>query len=161
MPPRIRPFTDADLDAVLDLSIRAWTPVFAAVADVLAGSGVFEVMHPDWRADQRRAVRAACTDPDLHTWVAEADGTVAGFVVARLHADDAMGEIYMIAVDPDVQRRGVGAALTAFATGWFAEQGMAIALIQTGQDAGHAPARRVYERAGYTALPSVQYFKKL
>ncbi len=161
MPPRIRPFTDADLDPVLDLSIRAWAPVFAAVADVLAGSGVFEVMHPDWRADQRRAVRAACTDPDLRTWVAEVDGTAAGFVVARLHADDAMGEIYMIAVDPDVQRRGVGAALTAFATEWFAEQGMAIALIQTGQDAGHAPARRVYERAGYTALPSVQYFKKL
>jgi len=35
---------------------------------------------------------------------------------------------------------------------------MRVAMIETGGDPGHAPARRVYERAGYTALPAVRFF---
>jgi hypothetical protein len=41
------------------------------------------------------------------------------------------------------------------------ESGMRVAMIGTGGDPGHAPARRAYDKAGYTALPSVQYFKAL
>jgi GNAT superfamily N-acetyltransferase len=161
MSPTIRPLTDGDLDAVVDLSLRAWAPVFAAVEQVLAGSGVFEEFHPDWRDTQRRAVSDVCADDATPTWVAEVDSAVAGFVAVRLHRDDRMGEIYMIAVDPDRQRRGLGIALTTHATDWIRQQGMTIAMIDTGGDPGHAPARRVYERAGYTALPGVMYFKKL
>ncbi len=36
-----------------------------------------------------------------------------------------------------------------------------MAVVETGGDDGHAPARAVYERAGYTALPVVRYFRKL
>ncbi|WP_181779016.1 GNAT family N-acetyltransferase [Pseudonocardia pini] len=155
----MRPFATADLSAVLDLSVRAWAPVFAAVEKVLAGSQTFELMHPDWRAGQRAAVEATCTS--LPTWVAEDAGTVAGFVAVTLHEADRMGEIVMIAVDPAYQRRGHAAAMVAFATDWLREQGMSVALIDTGADEGHAPARRVYEAAGYTPLPGVKYFKAL
>ena len=67
----------------------------------------------------------------------------------------------MIAVDPAHQRRGVGIALTAHVTDWIRRQGMTVALIGTGGDPGHAPARRLDERAGYTPLPGVQYVKTL
>jgi hypothetical protein len=30
-----------------------------------------------------------------------------------------------------------------------------------GRDPGHGPARRVYEKAGYTGFPVVRYFKAL
>jgi GNAT superfamily N-acetyltransferase len=161
MAPRIRPFHPDDRRAVVDLSLRAWAPVFPAVAQVLAGSGVYEALHPDWREDQRRAVQAVCADDGMHVWMAEVDAAVAGFVAARLDRDSRLGEIYMLAVDPAFQRRGVGSALTAFASTWLADQGMTVAMIDTGADPGHAPARRVYEQAGYTALPGVKYFKKL
>ena len=33
--------------------------------------------------------------------------------------------------------------------------------VGTGGDEGHAPARRSYEKAGYTPLPLVRYYKRL
>jgi hypothetical protein len=38
---------------------------------------------------------------------------------------------------------------------------MLVAVIGTGGDPGHAPARRVYEQAGYLLMPAAQYFKVL
>lgn len=159
--PTIRPLTDDDVPAVVDLSLRAWAPVFAAVEQVLAGSGVFELLHPDWHDTQRRAVLAVCADDATPVWVAEVDGAVAGFVAATLQRDEPLGEVYMIAVDPAHQRCGVGSALLAFAGEWLRRQGRTVALVGTGADPGHAPARRLYERAGYTPLPGVQYFRTL
>jgi GNAT superfamily N-acetyltransferase len=67
----------------------------------------------------------------------------------------------MIAVDPADQRRGVGRALTEHATAWMRDAGMRVAALGTGGDPGHAPARALYERAGYRPLPGVQYFRTL
>jgi hypothetical protein len=36
-----------------------------------------------------------------------------------------------------------------------------VAMIGTGGDPGHAPARRVYESADYTLMPMARYFKAL
>jgi ribosomal protein S18 acetylase RimI-like enzyme len=44
--------------------------------------------------------------------VAEADGRVAGFVNVIFDETARSGEIYMIAVDPGIQRRGCGSLLT-------------------------------------------------
>ena len=41
------------------------------------------------------------------------------------------------------------------------ESGMKLAEVGTGGDPSHAPARRSYEKAGYTALPLVRYYKDL
>jgi GNAT superfamily N-acetyltransferase len=161
MQPRVRPFADDDTDAVVALSLRAWAPVFASLEGVLGPSGVFARMHPDWRVDQERAVREACHTEGMRVWVAEAGTGVAGFAAARLDHEERMGEVYMIAVDPDQQRTGVGALLMSAATDWFRDNGMAMAMVATGGDEGHAPARRLYEREGFTPLPSVQYFKNL
>ena len=45
---------------MIDLSLRAWAPVFASLEQVL-GSDIFRRMHPDWREDQQRAVEDVCT----------------------------------------------------------------------------------------------------
>lgn len=79
----------------------------------------------------------------------------------KLHAEDRMGEIYMIAVDPDFQRRGTAAALTQHSLAWLKQAGMTTAMVETGGDPGHAPARRTYESAGFRMLPIARYFKKL
>lgn len=158
MEPTVRPYTPADRDAVVALSLRAWAPVFASLEQALRGSGVFEAQYPDWRADQQRAVERTCTDAD-DVRVAEIDGAVAGFAAAVLHHGDRMGEIAMLAVDPPYQRRGIGGRLTDVATGWLAEQGMTTVMVETGGDPGHAPVRSVYERAGFTLLPVARYFR--
>ena len=72
-----------------------------------------------------------------------------------------MGEISILAVDPKRQTAGIGTGLTEFALDRLAEEGMKIAMVETGGDPGHAPARRTYEGAGLTLLPIARYFKNL
>lgn len=157
----IRAFEERDQDALRNLSLRAWEPVFTSLENILGDSGVFARLHPDWRADQRQAVDAACNSTENRVWVAEVDGAVAGFTVARLDRESSIGEIYMMAVDPDHQGTGIGSELTAVALDWIKNSGMSVAMVETGDDPGHAPARKTYEQAGFTKLPLARYFKKL
>ncbi len=156
----IRRCAEADHEAVVALSLRAWAPVFASLEEIL-GPEIFPLLHPDWRADQRSAVQEVLGAEVYRVFVAEEEGAVVGFVAISLHRERLLGELYMIAVDPDAQRRGVGGALTAFALGELSRAGMRVAMIDTGGDPGHEPARRTYERAGLSALPVVRYFKAL
>ncbi len=159
---RLRPYEPADEEPVVALSLRAWAPIFASVASVL-GAELDTLLHgEDWSAFQARSVRATLEEPGSTAWVAEAEDGVVGFAVASVaDPERRIGQIAMLAVDPGSQGRGVGSALTDHATEWLRGLGMAVAVIGTGGDEGHAPARRLYEKAGYTAMPIVQYFKAL
>lgn len=159
---RIRSYKPSDEEPVVVLSLCAWAPVFASLEEVL-GVEIFRRLHPDWRVDQDKAVRAVLADPAMQIWVAEAqvEAGPTGFVAAKLNADSLVGEIYMLAVDPEIQDQGVGTALTETATDWLHTSGMRVAMIDTGGDPGHAPARRVYEKANYNLLPIARYFKAL
>ncbi len=97
----------------------------------------------------------------MHLWVADADGTAVGFVAVRQHSERSMGEISMLAVDPDHQGGGIGTALTEFALERLEDCGMAVAMVETGGDPGHAAARRTYEKAGFVLLPIARYFRVL
>lgn len=148
-------------DAIVRLSLRAWTPVFDSIQNSM-DADVYQAFYPDnWRVRQQKAVEDVCAASDTNVWVAiEADATV-GFIALKLHSDDSMGEIYMIAVEPDFQSRGIGTALIEFALTWMKDVGMSIAMVDTGGDPGHAPARHTYEKVGFGMLPIARYFKKL
>lgn len=156
----IEPYNPEHRDAVAQLSLRAWAPVFASLEGVLEPA-VFRVLFPDWRASQRQAVEAVCDGEEHQVWVALEAGAPVGFVAVKLHAADRVGEVYMVAVDPAAQRRGIATALMSFATDWMREAGMLVAMVATGGDPGHAPARRAYEKLGFGPLPLVQYYKSL
>ena len=158
--PTIRPLAPADIAAVVEFSLRAWAPVFESFRRVL-GEPVYQALYPDWAASQARDVDAACRDDPAMVWVAEQLGRPVGFVALRIYGDGETGEIYMLAVDPLVQRQGIGTALTAFAVQQLRAAGLGLAVVGTGGDPGHAPARRVYERAGFIGLPLVRYYARL
>lgn len=160
MAANIRPFEDRDVDAVVAFSLRAWAPVFASVANVL-GPAIFARLYPDWEPAQAQAVKDVCTSHVGNVWVAETGAQVVGFVAIEFHQDGRTGEISMLAVDPDHQGHGVGTSLTEFALARIEDAGMTVAIVETGGDPGHAPARRTYEKAGYTLLPIARYFKAL
>jgi ribosomal protein S18 acetylase RimI-like enzyme len=157
---QINPYDSSHLDAVVRLSLRAWSPVFDSLKEAL-DADVYQTFYPDgWRVSQEKSVRDACASADMKLWIAIEAGTVAGFVAIRFH-EGKLGEIYMIAVDPDYQRRGIAMALTDFAVERMKEAGMEIAMVETGGDPGHAPARAAYQKAGFRALPLARYFRKL
>jgi ribosomal protein S18 acetylase RimI-like enzyme len=166
---RIEPYDTHQLDAVIQLSLRAWHPVFDSLQTAM-NADVYQTFYPDsWRVSQKKAVEDVCAAEDTNVWVAAEADSIVGFVAVKLHSEDSIGEIYMVAVDPDFQGRGIGTTLTEFALNWMKDAGMSIlkrrgyanAMVETGGDPGHAPARHTYEKVGFELLPIARYFKKL
>jgi GNAT superfamily N-acetyltransferase len=157
----IREFEQRDLDAVVELSLRAWEPVFASLREVI-GDRLFLRLKPDWKVAQAEEVAASCTSEERDAFVAVAEGCPVGFVTVALNAfNERMGVIEIIGVDPGFQRRGIASQLTNHALDHMRRCGMDIAALGTGGDPGHAPARATYESLGFTLLPSARYLKLL
>ncbi|WP_019506042.1 GNAT family N-acetyltransferase [Pleurocapsa sp. PCC 7319] len=158
---QIESYDPHHLDAVIRLSLRAWTPVFDSIQKVM-NADVYQAFYPDnWRVSQQKAVENVCAAEDTNVWVAIDIGSTVGFVAVKLDSESSMGEIYMVAVDPDFQGQGIGSALIEFALDWMKNAGMSVAMVDTGGDPGHAPARRTYEKVGFELLPIARYFEKL
>jgi GNAT superfamily N-acetyltransferase len=158
---QIKPYNPQHLDAVVHLSLRAWTPVFDSIQKAMDAE-VYRAFYPDnWRVSQQKAVEDVCAAEDTNVWVAIDTDSIVGFVAVKLYSEDSMGEIYMVAVEPDFQGQGIGSALIEFALAWMKDAGMSIAMVETGGDPGHAPARCTYEKVGFGLFPVARYFKKL
>jgi len=84
-------------------------------------------------------------DPGLSR-VAQAGGTIAGFLLARRWDEEEVGYVDVLAVDPRYRGRGLGAAMLRSAFGAFAAAGLREA--QLGVDSDNPRALTVYERAG-------------
>ncbi|MDY6939068.1 MAG: GNAT family N-acetyltransferase [Cyanobacteriota bacterium] len=158
---QIEPYTSQHLDTIVRLSLRAWTPVFDSLQKAM-NADIYQAFYPEnWRVSQQKAVEEVCAAEDTHVWVAIEANLTVGFIAVKVHSEDSMGEIYMVAVEPDFQGRGIGTALIKFALTWMKDAQISIAMVETGGDDGHAPARHTYEKAGFELLPIARYFKKL
>jgi ribosomal protein S18 acetylase RimI-like enzyme len=145
---RIVPYGPDHRAEVLELSMRAWEPVFPLVREAVPPF-VYGSFYPDgWWQRQYR---------DL----ALEGARVAGWMCLRFHPEDSMGEIHILAVDPEFQRRGMARDLMDHAFARSREAGMRMVLVETGDDPGHEPARRAYESAGFERWPVARYFKDL
>lgn len=157
----LRPMQESDIDAIIELSLLAWEPVFVSFQQVL-GPAIFIKQYPDWRKIQAEVVGSMCRDTEKYsTWVAEHDQSVAGFILYDLNQETRIGEVHLLAVHPAHQRLGIATQLNTLALEQLKLHGMQLAAVATGGDPGHAPARAAYEKAGYTPLPLVRYYKAL
>lgn len=157
----IEPLEAARTDAVVQLSLRAWAPVFESIESVLHPE-LYNQSYPEgWEASQGQAVHDVCTSGDFEVFTTNEGEETLGFVAIRLDDKTKVGEIYMIAVDPDHQGRGIASSLTEFAVTRMKEAGMEVALVETGADPGHEPARRTYAKAGFHPWPAVKFFRYL
>lgn len=159
--PRIAPYDPVYRDALLDLSIRAWEPVLQLRKNEVPGF-VFRAFYPNgWQNRQRSDLAEVLDGEPQNIDVALDGGKPAGWVCTRLHPGDSMGEIYVLAVDPGFQRNGVGRALMEHSFARIRNAGMVMAMVDTGDDGGHAPARLAYEAMGFERWPVARYFKDL
>ena len=158
----IRPFCENDVDALVQLSLLAWVPVFNSFEQIL-GPEIYEILYPDWKKSQRETVETVCRDSEKTVvWVAELDGVPVGFVAYELRIEDQIGKVQLLAVHPEYQNLGIGTELNKLALKKMKESGMKVAEVGTGGDLSHAPARRSYEKAGYNiVIPAVWCYKYL
>lgn len=150
LPGNVRIGTDRDVSACVAFGIEAFRPVFASF-EKNYGTDLFNRMRPDWENAQMAYIQSVCTDKE--TLVATVDGNVAGFAVLDTDVFDGIGAIELLAVDPNHNNRGLGTLLNHAALNHLSSQGMAYAVVSTGSDPSHAPARRSYEKVGFRLAP--------
>jgi mycothiol synthase len=80
----------------------------------------------------------------------EREGRLAAFCWTKVHgsADPPLGEIYVIAVDPDFHGLGLGRALTVAGLEWLGSAGLRVAMLYV--DASNVEARSLYESLGFS-----------
>lgn len=159
--PHIAPYAPEHREAVLELSLRAWEPIFPVLATEVPAF-VYSSFYPRGWRERQYADLATILDAEPHNvdLALEGDRPV-GWICTRLHPEDAMGEIYVLVVDPDYQRQGIGNALMERAFARSRAAGMSMVMVETVGDSGHAPARAAYESAGFQRWPVARYFKNL
>ncbi|MEU7024798.1 mycothiol synthase [Streptomyces sp. NPDC046203] len=80
-------------------------------------------------------------------FLAEKDGRLVGFHWTKTHAEEQLGEVYVVGVLPDAQGGGLGKALTATGLRHLAGEGLPTAMLYV--DADNTAAVTVYERLGF------------
>lgn len=107
-------------------------------------------------------VRDFLTRNPENALVSEYEGKIVGFIFFSLDEDRKIGTIGYNAVDRKYQNRGIGTAQVTETLKIFREKGMRYAQVFTWLDEAHAPARRIYEKAGFGRLiEHCTYFREL
>lgn len=158
---QIIPYTPEQRSAVLDLTVAAWSPIFAKTRHEVPGF-VYDAFYPNgWQVRQIEDVGALLDQSEVSVWLLLDGQHLLGFLGFQLHPEDQMGAIHIIAIAPDRQGQGLGKRLMQFAEAQIREAGMSMVMVETVGDAGHAPARVAYEASGYQRWPVARYFKNL
>ncbi|MGY1726219.1 mycothiol synthase [Geodermatophilus sp. SYSU D01062] len=159
-----RPLTDADLDAPAPLpphvSVAAFRPGRDEAAWLRLNARAFAA-HPEqgaWTPEDLRLREAEpWFDPAgfLLAWRGDPDagGTLLGAHWTKVHppgdaGPDAVGEVYVLGIDPDAQGLGLGRALTGRGLAHLRARGLDEVLLYTEED--NTAAVTLYERTGFT-----------
>jgi mycothiol synthase len=134
------------------LDTRAFDPSTDAEAFFAVNNRAF-AWHPEQSGFDQARLDKAMAEPWFNPQgfrILELDGVMAGFCWTKLHQEltPVVGEIYVIAIDPDFHGRGLGGPMTLAGLEWISDQGITVANLYV--EADNAPALATYDRLGFT-----------
>ncbi|MEV8068262.1 mycothiol synthase [Streptomyces sp. NPDC085995] len=148
-----RPLTDFELPEPTlpeGVTVRTFVPGQDDAAWLAVNAEAF-AHHPEQGSltqrdlDDRKA--QPWFDPDGF-FLAERAGRLVGFHWTKVHAEERLGEVYVVGVRPGAQGGGLGKALTIIGLRHLAAAGLPTAMLYV--DADNKAAVAVYERLGFT-----------
>ncbi|MDQ0404756.1 mycothiol synthase [Streptomyces sp. NPDC000349] len=129
--------------------VRAFVPGQDDAAWLAVNAAAF-AHHPE----QGSLTQRDLDDREAEEWfdpagffLAERAGELIGFHWTKVHAEERLGEVYVLGIRPDVQGGGLGKALTTIGLRHLAGQGLPTAMLYV--DADNKAAVSVYERLGF------------
>ena len=135
-----------------DLAVRPFMPGFDEEAWLAVNNRAFRNHNEQGGWDLETLQRREQTDwfDPAGFLLHERDGRLAGFCWTKVHRDHEppLGEIYVIATDPDFQGHGLGRRLVLAGLDWLWRIGLSTAMLYVDRD--NAPAVRLYESLGFT-----------
>jgi ribosomal protein S18 acetylase RimI-like enzyme len=158
----VRAATPEDAVVCGQIAVEAWTPVRKSMCGCI-GEDIYHLFG-DQKEQKRLEVIRAFNDNRIQVLVTEIDGHVVGFItciVLKNNNGVRFGEIGNNAVDPLFGGKGIGTFQCQEMISRMKEQGVAYIQVDTGLDESHAPARRMYEKAGFDrSFEYVTYYMK-
>lgn len=158
----IRAYAPSDLPDLHTIRAAAFAPVFASFRSIV-GPEIAALGLATSEQEQADLLDSIAKPDSGHAIaVAEVNGARVGFVSWKPDIAPGVGEITLNAVHPDQGGRGIGTALYEHALAALKAGGMKLATVGTGGDPSHAPARRTYEKVGFSVhIPSIYMYRKL
>lgn len=147
-----RPLSGLDLpDPVLPegVTVRTFEPGRDDAAWLALNAAAF-AHHPEQGSLTQRDLDDRKAEPWFDPegfFLAERDGRLTGFHWTKVHADEGLGEVYVLGVAPGAQGGGLGKALTTIGLRHLADRGLPTAMLYV--DADNKAAVSVYERLGF------------
>jgi mycothiol synthase len=147
-----RSLTDLELpEPVLPagVSVRSFEPGRDDAAWLAANAEAF-AHHPEQGSLTQRDLDDRMAEPWFEPagfFLAFRGEELVGFHWTKVHAEEGLGEVYVVGVRPGAQGGGLGKALTAIGLRHLAAQGLPTAMLYV--DADNLPAVTVYERLGF------------
>ncbi|WP_282702880.1 mycothiol synthase [Streptomyces sp. CC219B] len=136
-----------------DVTIRTFVPGQDDAAWLAVNAAAF-AHHPEQGSLTQRDLDDRKAEPWFDPagfFLAEREGAdgreLIGFHWTKVHAEDGLGEVYVLGVRPGAQGGGLGKALTAVGLRHLAGQGLPTAMLYV--DADNKAAVSVYERMGF------------
>lgn len=132
------------------VTVRAFVPGQDDAAWLAVNRAAF-AHHPEQGSLTQRDLDDRTAEPWFDPkgfFLAERDGELIGFHWTKVHAEERLGEVYVVGVLPDAQGGGLGKALTAIGLRHLAGEGLPTAMLYV--DADNTAAVTVYERMGFT-----------
>ncbi len=140
----IRKFREKDREAVVEITLLAFDGVSIDQA-IEKRWGL--VGGKSWQDRKRLAILQDLEQHAAHTWVAETDGRVVGYITSDPSEETKIGWIPNLAVHPDYHGRGIGRALLETVLEDFRRRGMVLAKLEV--VAHNTRAFGLYRRLGF------------
>ena len=157
----IRLFQPSDLEPMVVIARKAWKKIFEGFRQQL-GDELYTILYGNRLQDKRYQLTEFTAKFPKQCYVCERNGKIVGFVTFGLNRETKTGILTNNAADPDSGEKGVGQEMYAAVFERMRQEGMIAVTVSTGLDEGHAPARRAYERAGFSLqLQNTTYYMKL
>lgn len=158
----MRKVTDEDLDSILGIAAKAFTPIHESFK-ILLGYNIFQMVYPNWIESQNNYIKQLFLDHNRENFfVMKKNENIVGFISLLIEDGKDKAEIGINAISPEHSRQGIGMQMYEFALDYMKNKGIKLVEVTTGGDESHIAARNAYKRAGFTAsLPLMKFYKKL